>query len=289
MPITCSLSLGGSGIGFNPVALGWALAAVGYGVGLLLHFSPTPGARGREWGGLLMSYSFLSAGFLAVASLLSTIPLTIQGYIPVQGAECEQVPGIYLDLGTLAYEVLAVIAGVGMGSALIPIVGPAIANMFSVVSVVPSMILSGVMIIAFTLTAFLTVFGTLAPILFPVGVALMAFPAGKLKGLGAWMIAAALVFATAAPFIPYLGSLACGLGDPGAEGCDWSRFKPGLFGIGEQVGEVIKWIFAPAEQNGLMKMWRFALGSMAGWGILMLASMALSRGIGGIAASLGFG
>jgi hypothetical protein len=39
----------------------------------------------------------------------------------------------------------------------------------------------------------------------------------------------------------------------------------------------------------VMMMWRFALGSLAGWGILMAAAAALSKGMGGVAASLGFG
>jgi hypothetical protein len=56
----------------------------------------------------------------------------------------------------------------------------------------------------------------------------------------------------------------------------------------KDVFSLVTWMFDPSG-NPIMAMWRFALGSLAGWGILMAASAALSKGMGGVAASLGFG
>jgi hypothetical protein len=186
-----------------------------------------------------------------------------------------------------AFTLLGIMTGIGMGTALIPIIGPAIANIFSVVATVPGLALSVTLITAFTLMVFITIFGSLAVALAPLGIALLAVPGGKMKGIGSWLVAAAIVFATVGPYIPAFGLLACGAGDMNV--CNLAELttplSEGLFG---DVFSLIGWLFNP-QNNMIMMMWRFALGSLAGWGILMAASAALSKGMGGVAASLGFG
>jgi len=270
--------------------LAWALAALGYGVGLAINKFPTPGGAASQWGGYLMSYSLASAGIIAVlgsASAVNEIVQTVQSEIPAVKRGCESLPDVYVGLGIKAFNLLAIMTGIGMGTALIPIVGPAIANIFSVVATVPGLALSVTLITAFTLTVFITIFGSLAVALAPIGVALMAVPGGKMKGIGSWLVSSAIVFTAIGPYIPAFGLLACGAGDIGR--CDIERITEpigaGTFG---DVFSLITWLFNP-EDNAVMMMWRFALGSLAGWGILMAAAAALSKGMGGVAASLGFG
>jgi len=285
MAISCTY--GGLG---EYTALAWALVSLGYAVGLALHRLPLPGGHGSSWGGHLISYALVSAGFLAVigsASAVNNLVQMVQGAIGQTGTQCQDLPLVYQALGQKAFVLLAAITGIGMGAALIPIVGPAIANVFSVVASFPGLALSVTLITSFTLMVFLTVFGSLAVVLAPVGVALMAVPAGKLKGIGAWLIAAAIAFAAAGPYIPTIGLVACSAGEQA--GCsldDVVGSSPQNF-FGD-VFSIVTWIFDP-QNNMLMKMWRFALGSLAGWGIVMAAAAALSKGIGGVAASLGFG
>ena len=289
MPVQfCALSIPGEWI-----ALSWALVSIGYAVGLALRFLPLPGGSGSWWGGYLMSYAIASSAFLAViaaGNTLQDLVTQVQGYIgkPEGFTPCENLVDLYYNLGNLAFTALATMSGIGIGTALIPIVGPALANILSVVSTFPGMVLSSVMIIAYTLAAFLTVFGTLAPILAPAGVAMIVFPAGKLKGIGAWMLAAALVFSIAAPFIPAVGVMACEMG--GKVDCKLDEFQSNdiIKGMGEGAMSLVEWIFNK-DNAWLMKAWRFALGSLAGWSLLTLGVTGLSMGMGKLAASIGFG
>lgn len=286
MPISCTIP----GVA-EYAAVAWGLVALGYAVGLALYKTPTPGGQGHGWGGYLMSYSLVSAAFLAVVgsgAALQNLAQTVIGAIPVAGSRCTGLPDIYMNLGIKSFSLLGIMAGIGFGTALIPIVGPAIASLFSVVATFPGLALSATLITSFTLVAFLIVFGSLAVMLVPLGVVLMGVPAGKLKGLGAWFIAAALAFTIGGPFIPVIGEMACS--DP---------VKGSPCNIGEILDmnfekmfvdafSLVLWIFDP-NNNVVMRMWRFALGSLFGWGIVMAAAAALSKAIGGVAASIGFG
>jgi hypothetical protein len=281
----------------------WALVCIGYLAGLALHRLPSPGGSASQWGGQLMSYSLATAGILAILGsgsavtdliinrVISNVPAT-----PLQ--KCIGLPEMYANLGIRAFSLLGIMTGIGMGTSLIPIVGPAIANVFSVVATVPGLALSVTLITAFTLMVFITVFGSLAVALAPLGIALIAVPGGKAKGIGSWLVAAAIVFAIMGPFIPVFGLKACEAGmvtnsndqnpKPINE-CDIGELttplSPDDF---KDVFSLVTWMFDPSG-NPIMAMWRFALGSLAGWGILMAASAALSKGMGGVAASLGFG
>jgi len=272
------------------MALAWALAGVGYAIGLALNRLPSPGGATSQWGGHLMSYSLAAAGFIGIlgaGTFINEIMGYVQGSVSAQQQACENLPELYMGLGMKAFTLLMAITGIGMGTALIPIIGPAIANVFSVVATVPGLALSVTLITAFTLMVFITIFGSLAVALAPIGVALMAVPGGKLKGIGSWLVAAAIVFAVAGPYLPAFGLLACGAGDMNK--CDLNHLTepldPRTFG---DVFSLIAWLFDP-ENNVVMMMWRFALGSLAGWGVLMAAAATLSKGMGGVAASLGFG
>jgi len=267
-------------------AVAWALVSLGYAVGLALHRTPLPGGSGSSWGGHLISYSLVAAGVVAVLGVANSINGLINivsSSIAAPRIECSDLPTLYLTVGNKAFSLLAIITGIGMGTALIPIVGPAIANIFSVIASLPGLALSVTLITSFTLMVFLTVFGSLAVVLAPLGVALLAVPGGKLRGIGAWFIAASIAFVAAGPYIPAIGLLACGAGE--ANACSLADF---VLPNPQNVFDLVAWLLNP-ENNTLMKMWRFALGSLAGWGILLAASAALSKGIGGVAASLGFG
>jgi hypothetical protein len=285
----------------------WALVCIGYLAGLALHRLPSPGGSASQWGGQLMSYSLVTAGILAIIGsgdavtnliinrVISNVPAA-----PLAGDKCQGLPEMYANLGIRAFSLLSIMTGIGMGTSLIPIVGPAIANIFSVVSTVPGLALSVTLITAFTLMVFITVFGSLAVALAPLGIALIAVPGGKAKGIGSWLVAAAIVFAIMGPFIPVFGLKACEAGmatnsndqnpNPNAQNeCDIGELTQPL-GLDDfkDVFSLVTWMFNPSG-NPIMAMWRFALGSLAGWGILMAASAALSKGMGGVAASLGFG
>ena len=286
MIITCTYP--GAG---GYIALAWALASLGYAIGVALHRLPMPGGSGSQWGGYLMSYSLATAGVLAVLGVgdaVTNLVNNVQAAVPAGKEQCEGLPGIYMDLGMKAFTLLGIITGIGMGTSIIPIVGPAIANVFSVVATVPGLVLSITLITAFTLMTFITVFGSLAVALAPAGIVLLSVPGGKTKGIGAWLLAAAIVFAVAGPYIPAFGLLACGVGDLSVCQLNEITRSENLDDILSDVFSLVAWMFNP-QDNELMKMWRFALGSLAGWGILMAASAALSKGMGGVAASLGFG
>jgi hypothetical protein len=236
-----------------------------------------------------MSYSLAAAGIIAVlgtASAVTNLINSVQDKVPVATYNCGELPQLYMNLGMKAFTLLGVLTGIGMGTALIPIVGPAIANVFSVVATVPGLALSITLITAFTLMTFITIFGSLAVALAPAGIALMAVPGGKTKGIGSWFVAASIVFTAVGPFIPAFGQYACGAGQMVSE-CD-PKVITSPAKTFTDVFSLVGWLFDPAN-NALMQMWRFALGSLAGWGILMAASAALSKGMGGVAASLGFG
>lgn len=279
-----------SGLG-DWAAAAWSLIAIGYGIGLALHKLPLPGGHGSSWGGQLISYALVSAGFIAIlgtANAFNGIVGMVSQAISAERTPCAKLPDIYMGLGMKSFTILAIITGIGMGTALIPIVGPAIANIFSVIASLPGLALSVTLITGFTLMVFLTVFGSLAVVLAPVGVALLAVPGGKLKGIGGWLLAASLAFAAAGPYIPAIGLIACSAGEDSP--CD-IRALTDPSNLGEQlqtVFDLVRWLLDP-QNNTIMKMWRFALGSLAGWGIVMAAASALSKGIGGVAASLGFG
>jgi hypothetical protein len=252
-----------------------------------------------------MSYSLATAGILAILGSGSAVTdLIINRVIsnvpaaPLAGDKCQGLPEMYANLGIRAFSLLGIMTGIGMGTSLIPIVGPAIANIFSVVSTVPGLALSVTLITAFTLMVFITVFGSLAVALAPLGIALIAVPGGKAKGIGSWLVAAAIVFAIMGPFIPAFGLKACEAG-MATNSNDQNPKPTNECDIGElttplspddfkDVFSLVTWMFDPSG-NPIMAMWRFALGSLAGWGILMAASAALSKGMGGVAASLGFG
>ncbi len=282
----------------------WALVCIGYLAGLALHRLPSPGGSASQWGGQLMSYSLATAGILAILgssnAVTNLIIDRVQSNVPAFKLEkCIGLPDMYANLGIRAFSLLSIMTGIGMGTSLIPIVGPAIANIFSVVSTVPGLALSVTLITAFTLMVFITVFGSLAVALAPLGIALIAVPGGKAKGIGSWLVAAAIVFAIMGPFIPVFGLKACEAGmvtsndqnpNPNAQNeCDIGELtKPLDPSVFKDVFSLVTWMFDPSG-NPIMAMWRFALGSLAGWGILMAASAALSKGMGGVAASLGFG
>jgi hypothetical protein len=281
----------------------WALVCIGYLAGMALHRLPSPGGSASQWGGQLMSYSLATAGILAILgsgrAVTDLIINRVISNVPAAPLEkCIGLPEMYANLGIRAFSLLGIMTGIGMGTSLIPIVGPAIANIFSVVSTVPGLALSVTLITAFTLMVFITVFGSLAVALAPLGIALIAVPGGKAKGIGSWLVAAAIVFAIMGPFIPVFGLKACEAG-MATNSNDQNPKPTNECDIGElttplspddfkDVFSLVTWMFDPSG-NPIMAMWRFALGSLAGWGILMAASAALSKGMGGVAASLGFG
>jgi hypothetical protein len=281
----------------------WALVCIGYLAGLALHRLPSPGGSASQWGGQLMSYSLATAGILAIlgsgSAVTDLIINRVISNVPATPLEkCIGLPEMYANLGIRAFSLLGIMTGIGMGTSLIPIVGPAIANVFSVVATVPGLALSVTLITAFTLMVFITVFGSLAVALAPLGIALIAVPGGKAKGIGSWLVAAAIVFAIMGPFIPVFGLKACEAGIV-TNSNDQNPKPINECDIGElttpldpsdfmDVFSLVTWMFDPSG-NPIMAMWRFALGSLAGWGLLMAASAALSKGMGGVAASLGFG
>ena len=275
------------GLPFNPLVLAWALVSLGYLAGLAISKLPLS-PEGRGWGGYMVSYSLVTAAFLAVVGAGEALYEFAAGLVE-GGVEPwvkpSELPGIYYNLTMNAFGIVAAAAVVGFGAAVIPIVGPALANVFSVVSMLPVMALTGTIILGALLAAFLTVFVTLAPLLIPFGVVLLAVPMGKLRGLGGWLIAMGIVLHAVAPALPAAGLLACqALGDPCTleELVETESVPKGSFDT------LVTWLTDPAN-NVPMKMWRFAIGSMVGFALMTAAAAALSRGIGGIASSLGFG
>lgn len=271
--------------------MAWGMVSLGLALGVLLHHIPLPGGRGRDWGGYLISYSVASAAFLGVWTLLQGVSTwLVEGVFPSMGLDLPvkdvtELPYYYFNLGIRAFTLLSAIAASGFGAALIPIIGPALANMVSVVSTVPGMALSFTLLSAYFIAAVLMIFISLAPILLPVGVVLTAAPAGKLKGLGGYLIAASLAFTAVAPLIPHLGLVAC---EAGRETCDLGSLTSAdvASNLGQGVVELVNWLLNP-QNNEVMKMFRFALGSSIGLMLVGVCASALSRGIGGVAAGLG--
>ena len=92
-----------------------------------------------------MSYALATAVVLTIlgaGDAVSTIVSSVEAAVPAARENCESLPGLYMNLGMKAFTLLGVITGIGMGTTLIPIVGPAIANVFSVVATVPGLVLS---------------------------------------------------------------------------------------------------------------------------------------------------
>jgi hypothetical protein len=250
----------------------WALVCIGYLAGLALHRLPSPGGSASQWGGQLMSYSLATAGILAILgssnAVTDLIIKRIQSNIPAAQVEkCLGLPDMYANLGIRAFSLLGIMTGIGMGTSLIPIVGPAIANVFSVVATVPGLALSVTLITAFTLMVFITVFGSLAVALAPLGIALIAVPGGKAKGIGSWLVAAAIVFAIIGPFIPVFGMKACEAGmatnnsnnqnpNPHNE-CDIGELtKPLDPSDFKDVFSLVTWMFDPSDNRYWLRLRR---------------------------------
>lgn len=279
-------------LGFNPALVGFTLASLGYAIGLAMHKLPLPG-EGRAWGGTLISYSLLTAAFLAIAGsgdalvgLANSVSKSVAGQARFPEVQVSQLPFDYFKLGMNAMFILSIMAGSAAGAALIPIVGPALAGVLSVFSTLPSMALAGTMILSFIIAVAMMIFVTFAPVMIPIGIVLLSAPAGKLKGVGGWLIAMALALSAVGPLIPGIGLTACE-----QFGCSYQEMvtsmDAGKLGWGAVEG-LIAWMFN-LENSIIMKMWSFTLGSMIGFSILSLTAAALSRAIGGVAASLGIG
>ena len=276
-------------LGFNPVMVGFALASLGYAIGLALQHSPLS-AEGKSWGGSLISYSLLTAMFLAVVgsgqalhSLAESVSKIVAGAGGIETVKVEEIPVKYFTLAKNAVGILAFIAGTNTVLALIPIVGPPISNVLSVFSTLPSMALTGTMILSMIIAVTTMIFITFAPVMIPIGVVLIAVPKGKLKGVGGWLIAMSLALAAVGPLIPGVGVIAC---DCTIEEMT-TPIDPSKLFEGTAQG-LIGWMFN-VEDNMIMKMWSFTLGSMIAFSIMSVAAAALSRAIGGVAASLGIG
>jgi hypothetical protein len=282
-----------AGLGFNPVLLGFALASLGYAIGLAFRYSPM--SEGRSWGGQLMSYSLLTAMFLAVAGsgeALGSLASSISGIVVGQAGletvrDVGEIPSLYFTVATNAMGILAAIAGSSTALALIPIVGPTIANVLSVFSTLPSMALTGAMILSMIIAVTAMIFITFAPAMIPVGVVLIAVPGGRLKGLGGWLIAMSLALTAVGPLIPAVGLVACRQGGAScslsdmSQKMDWGKVFSGT--VEGLLGKMF-------DQNSIiMRMWSFTLGSMIAFTIMSVTAAALSRAIGGVAASLGIG
>jgi len=280
-----------TGLGFNPVILGFALASLGYAIGLAFYHSPM--LEGRSWGGRLISYSLVTAAFLAIAGsgqVLTDFAVSVSEMVAGQAGfprvEVSKIPVDYFNLGVRAMGILSAIAAVSASTAVIPIVGPALGGILSVVTIMPTMALSGTMILSFLIAVFTTVFVTFAPVMIPIGVVLLSVPDGRLKGVGGWLIAMSLALTVVGPLIPGIGLTACG--DLGCTYEEMSKpWSPGEMVFGTFEG-LITFAFNP-KGGIIMKMWTFALGSMIGLTILSVTATALSRAIGGVASSLGIG
>ena len=166
MQLSCQLDL------TSAQGLGFVLAGIGYGVGLL--FSGAPSYEARRWSGELISYSLVTAGFLALLTALGKTVSWVSDIVfkEVKGlgfspSACPGVLEVYSHLGQKAVMMLATIAGIGIATAIIPIVGVALANVLSVVASFPAMVLTGIILISYTLLAFLAVFGVFAVALVP--------------------------------------------------------------------------------------------------------------------------
>ena len=277
-------------LGFNPVMVGFALASLGYAIGLALHHSPLS-AEGKSWGGSLISYSLLTAMFLAVVgsgealhSLAESVSDAVAGAGGIETVKVEEIPVKYFTLAKNAVDILAFIAGTNTVLALIPIVGPPISNVLSVFSTFPSMALTGTLILSMVIAVTTMIFITFAPVMIPIGVVLITVPRGKLKGVGGWLIAMSLALAAVGPLIPGVGVKACGncTIDEMTTPIDPSKLFEGT------AQGLIGWMFN-VEDNMIMKMWSFTLGSIIAFSIMSVAAAALSRAIGGVAASLGIG
>jgi len=265
--------------------LAWALASLGLAIGILLHKMPS--SEMKSWGDQFIGYSILTAGFLAVVGsgqILTNLALNISKSfgLPIW-IQPEKLPSFYYDIGQSSYLALITITGLGMASALVPIVGPALANMFSVASTLPSLALTGTTMLSFMLASMLVIFVTLAPLVVPIGIVLIAVAGGKLKGLGGWLIAMSMALNAVGPIIPSIGMMSCTM--EGEVNCNLETLKNLPL---SSVMDIINWFTSP-EGSVVMGAWRFMIGSFAAFTIMSLVMIALSKAIGGIASSLGIG
>lgn len=279
--------------------LAWLLATLGLAVGLILYKMPS--SEMKNWGDQLIGYSILTSGFLAIAGsgerlLLMILDVARAGGLPLGDSfevvmkRVGELPQLYYFIGHSAYLSLVFLSGIGLGSALIPVVGPALANMFSVVSTLPSMALTGTTILSFMLASILTIFVTLAPIVIPIGVVLIAVPKGKTKGIGGWLIAMSIALTVVGPLIPMVGEMACrmeGVNIPEDQrpNCDYNTL---LSMPTNSILDVVNWLTSP-QGSVVMGAWRYVIGSFVAFSIMSLVAVALSRAIGGVASSLGIG
>jgi hypothetical protein len=279
-------------LGFNPVSVGFALASLGYAIGLAIHHLPLSG-EGKSWGGSLISYSVLTAVFLAIvgtgqvlSSLATNVSETVAGARGLQTVSVEKVPITYFNVTTRAMGILSGIAIIGTGLALIPIVGPAISGIVSVLSTLPSMSLTGTVILSLIIAVTTLVFVTFAPVMIPIGIVLLSVPGGKLRGVGGWFIAMSLALSAVGPLIPAIGVKVCSMSGMTCTLDDVTR-QWNADDIGSSFQGLVGYIFH--SDSDIMKLWVFTLGSMIAFSIMSVAAAALSRAIGGIASSLGIG
>jgi hypothetical protein len=280
-------------LGFNPVFIGFALASLGYAIGLAIHHLPLPG-EGKSWGGSLISYSLLTAVFLAIvgagqvlSSLATDVSKTVAGAGGLERVSVEELPFKYFNVTTRAMGILAGIATIGTALSLTPIVGPAISGIISVLSTLPSMALTGTMILSLIIAVTTLVFVTFAPVMIPLGIVLLSVPGGKLRGLGGWFIAMSLALSAVGPLIPAIGVKVCNMSGMTCTLDEMTRRWSPSDALTSVQG-LTTYIFN-IDNNDITKLWVFTLGSMVAFSIMSVAAAALSRAIGGIASSLGIG
>jgi len=270
--------------------LGWLFSSLGFAIGLILKHSPT--SESKIWGDQLIGYSLLTAFFLAVVGtgdvlngLAKEVSEDVAGQAGMTWIEPDKLPEIYYTIAMNIYAVLGTITGIAIGTSIIPIVGPAISNVLSVILTLPGMAMTATLLLSFTLAAFLTVLKTFATAtIMAAGIVLVAVPGGKLKGIGGWLIAMCLALSAIGPLIPAFGLMACTTGD---QTCSLDELLNINF-AGGTYEALIGFLF-DVKNNVIMKAWRFVLGSMIGFTLLSVVAAALSRAIGGIASSLGIG
>ncbi|MEM1809059.1 MAG: hypothetical protein QXL31_06735 [Thermosphaera sp.] len=191
------------------VSFAMASAALGWSVGAILRCIPGLSRATREGAAYMMDYALACMVFIAIlggggAAFKSFIDSTLESLMGGQWKHyCFAVRDFYANSLAKALGVVGALSVLVGGLAFVPAVGTALSIGASIL-VAPILIMLGLIIIPMSAVNFVTtaLMMKAGGPLFTAGVAAICAPYRLLKGLGGVLLALALVFYVAMPYIP---------------------------------------------------------------------------------------
>jgi len=202
-------------LGSAPLAAILAFSGLNYMAGVLMKYGPHTSQGLRDKGDDFINYSYIMTIFAAASPAVLSVADLVKGSIAggIAGADIPAdlgaVAKLYNDQFSASWGFLMLLAGASGGSAMIPLIGPAISIAISTFSIPIVFMLTFVMIGCLTLSVFFYLLHNWLGALLAIGSVLLAVPFKYGKPVGGFLIAFSLVSYSVAPFIPPLADILC--------------------------------------------------------------------------------